>query len=105
MHTRITVGGRPGWRAAEVWRPLAALAALAARLCPLCPFMRQSQVEAFRARIMIVASIGLYLPRTGHDHETAWCTIKPPSPDQPLQEIRSMPSPAVGADAWSWLRT
>jgi hypothetical protein len=37
--------------------------------------MRQSQVEAFRARIMIVASIGLYLPRTGHDHETAWCTI------------------------------
>ena len=41
------------------------------RLCPFCPLMPQPSIETFRARTMIVNSLGHMLPKTVHDHETA----------------------------------
>jgi hypothetical protein len=38
---------------------------------PLCTAMPRFHSQAFRALVMIVASSGLYLAVSGHDHETA----------------------------------
>src|SRR6202035_5774824 len=60
-------GGRRGRWPAEALRPVPAC--WVTRV-PLCPVMPKLHIETIRASTMIMASSGLYLAVSGHDHET-----------------------------------
>src|SRR6202035_4791049 len=60
-------GGRRGRWPAEALRPVPACCVTRV---PLCPVMPKLHIETIRAPTMIMASSGLYLAVSGHDHET-----------------------------------
>jgi ABC-type Fe3+/spermidine/putrescine transport system ATPase subunit len=56
--------------AAVVWHPLSAPVSRPGALYPVMP---ECNVQAFRARTMIMGTFGAYLAISVHDHETARC--------------------------------
>ena len=61
-------GGPRGRRPAAVQDPVPPSCATRAQLCPVTP---EPYIETILAPVMIMASLGLYVAVSGHDHETA----------------------------------
>ena len=61
-------GGPRGRRPAAVQDPVPPSCATRAQLCPVMP---EPYIETILAPVMIMASLGLYVAVSGHDHETA----------------------------------